>query len=338
MRFGRCLIIAEAGVNHNGSLRLAKKLIHEAKRAGADAVKFQSFHAEKVVSRYALKAEYQIKTVSGPKTQLEMLQHLELNSKDHEALFAHARKEKIQFLSTAFDEGSVDLLDRLGISLFKIPSGEITNFPLMTHIAKKGKPIILSTGMSTLKEIGAALKIIRKTNKEKVILLHCVTEYPAPFDEINLKALVTMQKKFRLPVGYSDHTLGMEIALGAVALGASVIEKHFTLDRNMEGPDHKASLDPREFKHMVQSIRTIESALGDGIKRPSLSEKKNIPIVRRSVVAACNLFEGDRLQEKNIEIKRPGYGIQPGDISKIIGRPVKCDIVKDSVITWKMVA
>jgi N,N'-diacetyllegionaminate synthase len=331
-------IIAEAGVNHNGSLEIAKRLVKEAKKAGADAVKFQTFRAERLVSRFAGKAEYQKKTTARDESQLEMIRKLELSESDHAELMDLCRKRKIDFLSSPFDEEGADLLDRLGVPAFKIPSGEITNHPFLEHIAGKKKPMILSTGMSSLEEVKEAVAVIFSTGNGALTLLHCVTEYPAPVEEINLRAMITMKEVFGLPVGYSDHTPGIEIAVAAVALGAAVIEKHFTLYRNMPGPDHKASLEPSELQAMVKAIRNVEKALGDGKKMPAPCEAKNMVIARKSIVALKPIGAGEVINREEVGIKRPGNGIQPKDLEKIIGLKAKRNIGQDEVITWEDLA
>ncbi len=333
-----CFIIAEAGVNHNGRLNLAKKLVDAAKRSGADAVKFQTFKAEEVVCASYGKANYQKKTTAADESQLTMLKRLELKEVDFRELSNYCQKTGILFLSTAFDMASVDVLDQLGVTLFKIPSGEITNGPLLTHIAKKNKPIILSTGMSTLKEIDQALKILRRFNKKNISLLHCVSEYPAPMEDVNLKAIPAMQSHFKLSIGLSDHTLGIEVPIAAVALGASIIEKHMTLTKTMNGPDHQASLDPQEFSAMVKAIRHIEKALGNGHKQPSKSELKNRIAIRRSLVSTKDIPKGSHIEHAAIAIKRPGSGIAPNDLGKILGRQTKRSIKKDTVIKWDYLA
>lgn len=334
MKKHRAFIIAEAGVNHNGSVEIAKELIDKAKAAGADAIKFQTFKAERLVSKTAEKAAYQKKTTSKDESHYEMLRRLELDEDDHQELINHCRKRKITFLSSPFDEESADLLDRMGVRIFKIPSGELTNLPFLQHIAKKNKPIIMSTGMSTLREVDEALKAISKSGNKSVTLLHCVTEYPAPFEEINLKAMLTLEKVFNLPVGYSDHTLGIEVAIAAVALGAEIIEKHFTLDRNMEGPDHKASIEPSELKQMITAIRNVEVSLGHGVKKPASCELRNINIARKSIVATRYIGKGERITKAKVAVKRPGNGIQPKDLDKLLGHITKRAIRANEVITW----
>ena len=299
-------VIAEAGVNHNGSLALAKKMVDAAKDSGADCIKFQTFVAERLASKRAPKAVYQQRLTGRTEGQLEMLKALELSFKDFEELSNYCREKGIDFLSTAFDAESIDFLASIGMGKWKVPSGEITNLPHLIRIARLQKPVILSTGMSTMEEVEAAVDVLRNHGCSEITLLHCTTEYPAPFDDVNLRAMVAMGAKSGLPVGYSDHTMGIEVSLAAVALGATVIEKHFTLDNSMEGPDHRASLEPGEFKRMVRSIRNIEAALGTGDKVPAVSEKKNISVVRKSIVAKRSIKKGSA-----ITVKRPGTGISP---------------------------
>ncbi|MCJ7791209.1 MAG: N-acetylneuraminate synthase [Dehalococcoidia bacterium] len=332
-----CFIIAEAGVNHNGDVNLAKRLIDVAKRAGADAVKFQTFRAENVVTANAGKANYQKETTGNGESQLEMLKKLELAERDFGELFTYSREKGVIFLSSPFDKESADLLDELGVPAFKIASGEITNFPLLKHVARKKKLIILSTGMSTLGEIEEALGVLRKEGAEEIILLHCVSCYPAASEDINLRAMDTLRRAFKLPVGLSDHTLGIAIPIAAVALGACVIEKHFTLDRYFPGPDHRVSLEPGELKHMVKAIRDVEKALGDGVKKPAEEEKENKELVRRSLVAKVDIAEGTMLAEEMLDIKRPAGGIEPKYIGLVVGRRAKKDIAKDSLIMWEEV-
>ena len=331
----KTFVIAEAGVNHNGSIDLALRLVDEAREAGADAVKFQTFRAERLVSRSAQKAEYQKRNTEGADTQFDMLEHLELSDEAHRTLLAHCRDAGITFLSSPFDEQSADMLDQLGVAAFKIPSGELTNHGFLRHVAGKGRPLILSTGMSTLTEVSEAVAIILAAGNRQLSLLHCVTEYPAPFAEVNLRAMVTLKGTFGFPVGYSDHTPGLEIAVAAVALGASIIEKHFTLNRDLPGPDHLASLEPDELARMVRVIRNVEQALGDGVKAPAPCELKNIPIARRSVVAERDIEAGELLLPENVAIKRPGNGIQPRDFEKVMGRAVAIKINAGDVITWE---
>jgi N,N'-diacetyllegionaminate synthase len=330
----RTIVIAEAGVNHNGSLDLAKALVDEAKRAGADFVKFQSFRTAALASRTAPKAAYQRKTTAVKQSQYDMLRSLELGPAAHRALIVHCHARRIGFLSSPFDHRSVDLLAKIGVTHFKIPSGEITNHPLLRHIASKHKPIILSTGMSNLGEVEDAVRVIRDVGNRRVTLLHCVTEYPAPYDQVNLRAMLTLKAAFGLPVGYSDHTPGIEITLAAVALGAEIVEKHFTLDRTMPGPDHQASLEPKELQAMIAAIRNVEASLGDGRKRPTTSELRNIAVARKSVVAARAIRKGEVLTRSALVIKRPGHGIQPVDFDKVLGLRAVTPIPADEVIMW----
>jgi len=336
-RANSTFVIAEAGVNHNGSVSLAKELIDAAKAAGADAVKFQTFNTKRLASRCAVKADYQRRTTDPDERQFEMLKRLELNEKAHFQLVDFCARKKIAFLSSAFDLDSADLLERTGMEIYKIPSGEITNVPLLRHIAEKQKEIILSTGMCTLGEVEEALDTIQLSGNSRVRLLHCVTEYPAPVESVNLRAMVTLRNAFHLPVGYSDHTKGFEIAIAAVALGAEIIEKHLTLAKTMKGPDHEASLDPEEFKNMVNAIRNVESSLGDGVKRPAACEVKNIPIARKSAVASRTIKRGEKITANKVTLKRPGYGIQPKDLEKVYGLRATSVIQPDEVLTWDKV-
>ncbi len=325
-------IIAEAGVNHNGSLELAERLIDAAASAGADAVKFQTFKAESLVAHAAPLAEYQ--AANGVRdSQFDMIRKLELDESAHRRLLEYAKRKGILFLSTPFDEESADLLERLGLPLFKIPSGELTNKGFLVHVARKNKPMIVSTGMSNLREVEQAVEWIRASSQTPITLLHCVTEYPAPAREVNLKAMMTLRDTFKLPTGYSDHTLGTEISVAAAALGASVIEKHLTLDKKMAGPDHAASLEPDEFKEMVRQIRSVSSALGDGIKRAAACEEKNIPIARKSLVAARDLPAGHVLTPSDLAVKRPGTGLPPYELESRIGRKLKRAVRADQVLT-----
>jgi len=327
-------IIAEAGVNHNGSVELAKKLIDAAVDAGADAVKFQTFKADNLVSKSAQKADYQLQTTDTSETQYEMIKKLELDPQTHRELIAYCKSKNILFLSTPFDRESVELLNALEMKIFKIPSGEITNLPYLRHIGSLRKDVILSSGMSDLSEIEDALKILTAagTPIEKITVLHATTEYPCPIEDVNLRAMDTIKAAFGIKVGYSDHTNGIEIPVAAAAMGASVIEKHFTLDKTMEGPDHKASLEPDELTAMIKAIRNIEKALGDGIKKPSRSEMKNIPIARKSLVAACPIQKGELFTEKNLTAKRPGDGISPMRFDEIIGTVSLKDYQEDELI------
>jgi len=328
------LIIAEAGVNHNGSINTAKKLIDVAADAGADIVKFQTFTAESLMTANAEKAEYQQNLSNNSESQFEMIKKLELKREAHEELIQYCNKEDIKFLSTAFDHASIDLLYELDIPLYKVPSGEITNLPYLRHIGGMGKPVILSTGMATLKEVGDALNIIvaSGTPRGKIIVLHCNTEYPTPMKDVNLKAMLTIRDELGVKVGYSDHTLGIEIPIAAVALGATVIEKHFTLDRTLPGPDHAASLEPNELKAMVVAIRNIEQAMGDGVKKPSNSETKNIPIARKSIVVKKTIKKGELFTEDNLTVKRPGAGISPMEWDDIIGKSANREYEMDELI------
>jgi N,N'-diacetyllegionaminate synthase len=330
----RVFIIAEAGVNHNGSVSIAKRMIDVASEAGADAVKFQTFKAENVISKFAPKAEYQKSTTGHSESQLDMAKKLELNEKEFKGLFDYCKERTIMFLSTPFDLDSIDLLNRLGLEIFKIPSGEITNLPYLKEIGALKKKVIMSTGMSYVREIKSALDALIKagTRKKNITLLHCNTEYPTPYEDVNLYAMITLKKKFGVEAGYSDHTLGVEVPVAAAALGASVIEKHFTLDRNMEGPDHKASLEPVELKAMVKAIRNLEKALGSSVKKPSASESKNIAIARKSIVAARKIRRGAALTSENLTVKRPGTGINPMRWEHILGRKAKKDFQRDELI------
>lgn len=326
------LIIAEAGVNHNGNFNLACKLVDEAKKAGADIVKFQTAIPEKVISKFAEKADYQKKTTGSGESQLEMVRKITLPYNDFVKLKKYCEYKEIAFLSTPFDLSSIEFLEELGCSLWKIPSGEITNLPYLTKIAKTHKEIILSTGMSTIGEVEEAIKVLNDNGAGKISLLHCTTEYPASIEEVNLNAMKTMQQKFGLDVGYSDHTKGIEISIAAVALGAKIIEKHFTLDRMMNGPDHKASLEPDELAALVKAIRNVELAMGNGVKEPSESEKKNISIARKSIIAARTIKAGEIFTEENLTIKRPGNGINPMRWYEVIGTKAIRDFIEDELI------
>ena len=328
------LIIGEAGVNHNGDLNIARKLIDVAVEAGVDMVKFQTFITEEGITGNAEKAKYQLSTTDKKETQFEMLKKLELDREAHEELIRHCNHKGIRFLSTAFDHPSIDLLNELNIPLYKVPSGEITNLPYLRHIGRMGKPVILSTGMATLKEVEDAINVLREsgTPKGEITVLHCNTSYPTPMEDVNLKGMLTIRDELEVKVGYSDHTLGIEIPIASVAMGASVIEKHFTLDRGMEGPDHKASLDPCELKAMVNAIRNIENALGDGVKRPSSSEMKNKSMARKSIVAARDILKGEIFTKEDLVVKRPGTGISPMKWDEIIGTIAQRDFSKDEAI------
>lgn len=330
----RTLIIAEAGVNHNGDLVLAKQLIDVAAEAGVDLVKFQTFNANRQVTRTAKKADYQTKTTDSSQSQYEMLRRLELSAEMHKELIAHCAARNVGFFSTGFDIESVELLMNLGQDYFKIPSGEITNLPYLRHIGQLGKTVILSTGMATLGEIEAVIDVLEQagTARAQITVLHCTTEYPTPMNEVNLRAMQSIHAAFGVAVGYSDHTSGIEVAIAAVAMGASVIEKHFTLDRNLPGPDHKASLEPEELKAMVAAIRNIEVALGDGIKRLTPSEARNKPVARKSLVARQAIKAGEVFSAQNITTKRPGTGISPMRWDDVMGRTASRDIAADELI------
>jgi N-acetylneuraminate synthase len=356
----RVFIIAEAGVNHNGSIEMARKLIDVAAEAGADAVKFQTFKAESVTSRHAPKAEYQLQTTDAGESQLDMIRKLELSEAAHRELIAYANSAGIEFLSTPFDSGSLAfLLDELNLSTIKIPSGEITNAPFLLEISRRAERVILSTGMSTLGEVEMALGVLafgfsgqtvppsigtfeeayrcameQNALHGRVTLLHCTTEYPAPFDEVNLRAMGTLQQAFGLPVGYSDHTPGIAIPVAAVAMGARMIEKHFTLDRNLPGPDHKASLEPDELKKMVQSIREVGLALGSPVKRPTAAELKNKLVARKSLVAACDIQAGEPFTPENLLAKRPDNGVSPIHYWEYLGRLADKDYCQDDRVMF----
>lgn len=330
------LIIAEAGVNHNGSVETAKRMIDKAVEAGADVIKFQTFKSEKLVSKSAKQAEYQKKNIANAEndSQLDMLRKLELSESDHNELMDYCAKKQIRFFSTAFDMESIDYLHSLQVGLWKIPSGEITNYPYLKKIAGFSEPVILSTGMCELQDVSEAISVLcdNGLRKEQISLLHCNTEYPTPFEDVNLLAMNELREKFGVRVGYSDHTKGIEVPIAAVALGAEIIEKHFTLDRNMEGPDHKASLEPDELKAMVAAIRNIERALGNGHKRVSESERKNIAVARKSIVAARDIKTGEVFSETNLTVKRPGSGISPMRWEEVIGKIAKKDFQEDELI------
>ncbi|TGM82293.1 N-acetylneuraminate synthase [Leptospira mtsangambouensis] len=330
----KTLIIAEAGVNHNGDLKLAHELIDIASDSGVDVVKFQTFTAESLVTESAQKAEYQSASTDPNESQYSMLKKLEIPSSAHWELMDHCRLKGIEFLSTAFDLESLDFLTKLNFNRYKIPSGEITNLPYLEAIGRLGKPVILSTGMATLGEIEEAIQTLERSGLDRDFLtvLHCNTEYPTPVSDVNLLAMLSLKTAFGVSVGYSDHTSSIDISLAAVALGAVVIEKHFTIDKNLPGPDHKASLDPIELKAMVKGIRNVEQALGDGIKRPTKSEVKNIPIARKSIVAKSSIKRGEVFSELNLTTKRPGNGISPMRLEEVIGRKAKRDFQKDDLI------
>ena len=328
------VIIAEAGVNHNGSIDIAKKMIDAAVNGGADYVKFQTFKAEALVAQTAEKAAYQKELTNADESQFEMIKKLELDRNAHDILIKYCKQKDIQFLSTAFDHDSINLLDELKISLFKIPSGEITNLPYLRHIGKMGKPIIMSTGMSNLDEVRNALNLLIESGAEKdeITILHCNTEYPTPMKDVNLRAMLTIKDELGVNIGYSDHTLGIEVSVAAVAMGATVIEKHFTLDRNMSGPDHAASLEPEDLRSLVTSIRNIEVFMGDGIKKPSSSETKNISVIRKSIVAKKPIKKGELFTKNNLTVKRPGTGISPMKWDIINGKVATNDYKTDDLI------
>lgn len=340
LRDNRVFIIAEAGVNHNGKIALAKRLVDAARKAGCDAVKFQTFKSEDLVSRMAGLAAYQKQ--NNPRgrvrNQHDLIKGLELSPADFQQLKAYCDQRGIMFLSTPFERASADLLEQLKVPIYKISSGDLTNLPFLKYVAQKRKWIILSTGMGTLLEVREAVKAIYQTGNRNLVLLHCVTQYPLPFQEVNLRAIQTLSRNFQVPVGYSDHTPGIEIAIAAAAMGAKVIEKHLTIDRSWSGPDHKASLEPHEFSCMVQCIRHVEAALGDGCKRPQRGEVKNIPVVRKSLIAARDFKEGERISLRDIVIKRPGDGISPQKLSQVIGCRVKKPIKQDELIRWEYIA
>lgn len=328
----KVLIIAEAGVNHNGSLEIAKKMVDVVVESGADIIKFQTANPEKVISKYAPKAEYQKKAMGEEDSQLEMVKKITLPNKDFIELKEYCDEKKIRFLSTPFDIESIDFLNELGIDLWKIPSGEITNYPYLVSIAKTKKPIIVSTGMSNMEEIEAALALLKTNGAGEISILHCNTQYPTPYEDVNLKAMETIHKDTGLEVGYSDHTLGIEVPIAAVAMGATIIEKHFTLDRNMEGPDHKASLEPDELKAMVLAIRHIELSKGSAQKCVSPSERANIVVARKSIIAAKDIKKGEKFSEENLTTKRPGDGISPMHWNEILGTIAIRDFSEDEKI------
>ena len=329
----RIFVIAEAGVNHNGSIETAKKMINAAADAGADAVKFQTFKADSLVRKDAKKAAYQLRNAANQKeSQYEMLKKLELTKEMHQELMDYCKKREIMFLSTPFDIDSIKMLVDYGIAVLKVPSGEVTNYPYLREIGRTGKPVIMSTGMCELEEVREAVRTLQENGSGEITLLHCNTEYPTPMEDVNLRAMRTLRDELGMPVGYSDHTQGIEVPIAAVAMGAVVIEKHFTLDRNMEGPDHKASLEPEELREMVRSIRNIESALGDGIKRPSASEMKNRDVARKSIVAKTNIAKGEVFTEGNLTAKRPGSGISPMLWKQVIGLKADRDYEQDDMI------
>ncbi len=331
-------VIAEAGVNHNGALKRALQLVDAAAEAGADAVKFQTFRAEEVVSGAAPKAQYQIRTTGAEESQLDMIRRLELSPQDHRAIAAHCETSGILFLSTPFDFESVTLLETLGVPASKLASGEIPNWPFLERIASKKKPIIISTGMANLDEVGQAVSVLRDAGCLDLAILHCTSSYPAPPDSVNLRAMQSMADAFNVPVGFSDHTQGMEAALAAVALGACIIEKHFTLDRSLPGPDHKASLEPAELGALVRSIRIVESTLGDGLKRATTVEQDLKDVARRSIVARRAIAIGTVVTQDLLAFKRPGTGIPPSEYKKVIGRKAVRTIASDTLIKFEDLA
>ncbi|PWL95954.1 MAG: N-acetylneuraminate synthase [Lachnospiraceae bacterium] len=328
----KVFIIAEAGVNHNGNLNIAKKMVDVACEAGADAIKFQTFKTENLVCINAEKADYQKKTTDKNESQAEMLKKLELTREEHYELLQYCRQKKIMFLSTPFDEESIDLLVQLRVPIIKIPSGEITNYPYLKKIGGLKNRVILSTGMSTLEEVADAIKVLKDNGTEDITLLHCNSQYPTPMEDVNLKAINTLKETFNLKVGYSDHTLGIEVPIAATAMGASVIEKHFTIDSKMEGPDHKASLEPDQLKEMVKAIRNIEKALGCSEKKVSPSEEKNLKTVRKSIVASKTIYKGEKFNVNNITTKRPGIGISPMEWENVLGKIADRDYEVDEMI------
>ncbi len=331
-----CLIIAEAGVNHNGSLDMALRLVDAAAEAGADVVKFQTFKSEEVISPAAPKAEYQKQTTGSEESQLEMVRKLELSADSFATLNDHCSKRGVVFMSTPFDFGSVDLLQRLDVPAFKIPSGEVTNLPFLSYIAKQGRPIILSTGMANLAEVEVAVQTLRRSGTTDLVLLHCVSNYPSQPASVNLRAMHTLAEHFGVPTGYSDHTEGTVIPLAAAALGACVIEKHFTLDRTLPGPDHRASLEPAELAAMVRGIRVVEAALGDGRKVPADEELNTAAVARRSLVAACDLAAGTVLSESTVVIRRPGTGLPPSALPQVLGRRLREAVSAGALLSMEM--
>lgn len=328
----RVYIIAEAGVNHNGNINIAKRLVDVAKEAGADVVKFQTFQADSLASKYAQKAEYQFHTTDEKETQKEMLKKLELTYDMHVELIQYCKKVGIEFLSTPFDLESIDLLEDIGMKLYKIPSGEITNLPYLRKIGRLKKTVILSSGMSTIEEIKEAVKILKESGAAGISVLHCNTQYPTPMEDVNLNAMNSIRKEVGISVGYSDHTEGIEVPVAAVAVGAEIIEKHFTLDKEMEGPDHKASLEPEELKAMVKAIRNIEKAMGNAEKKPTASEEDNIAAVRKSIVAKRRIKAGEILSDDNITTKRPGNGVSPMLWDRVKGTAARREYEEDELI------
>lgn len=336
LRENHCFIIAEAGVNHNGDKNIAKKLIDMAKYSGADAIKFQTFKAENLVTKSAGMAKYQKVNIGHEESQFNMLKKLELSYDDFKELYGYATDKGIIFLSSPFDEDSVDYLDKIGVKAFKIPSGEITNLPLLKRVAKKNKLIIMSTGMATLGEIEFAVNVIKREGNENIILLHCTTDYPVKYTDVNLNMINTLKATFKLPVGFSDHTLGIVIPIAAVTMGACIIEKHITIDKNLPGPDHKASLSPNELIEMVKSIRIVEKSMGNGLKTITKNEEDIMKSVRKSIVLKRDAPKGSVIIEDMIEVKRPGTGIEPLYLEYIIGKKIRCNLRKGDVLKWEM--
>lgn len=328
----KVFLIAEAGVNHNGDLGIAKEMIRKASEAGVDAIKFQSFNSDNLVCKSAPKASYQKIRTTQSESQYEMLKKLELTHEMHKELFQYCKENNLLFLSTPFDTESLEFLNDMGVPIIKIPSGEITNYPLLEKVGKTEKSVILSTGMSSIEEIEQALAVLQEHGTKEISLLHCNTQYPTPFEDVNLKAMTALKKKFHLKTGYSDHTQGIEAAIAAVAMGAKIIEKHFTLDKNMIGPDHFMSLEPEELKTMVRCIRNIEKSIGDGIKKISPSEEANRNVVRKSIVAKCEIKKGEYFSENNLTTKRPGNGLSPMEWKNIIGTRAEKDYQEDEQI------
>ncbi|PIQ84465.1 MAG: N-acetylneuraminate synthase [Candidatus Omnitrophica bacterium CG11_big_fil_rev_8_21_14_0_20_63_9] len=332
---GPCFIVAEAGVNHNGDLDMARRLVDVAKEAGADAVKFQTFDPERLATARAPKAIYQVQTTGGDESQRDMLRRLALSPDAYRQLSAYCRQRGILFLSTPFDEASADVVGALDVPAFKIASGDVTNLPFLAHVARKGRPVILSTGMSTWMDVERAVQAIYATGNRDLILLHCVSNYPTETSDVNLRAMRNMAAVFGLPVGYSDHTMGVDVALAAVALGACVIEKHITLDQSLPGPDHRASLEPANLAALVRGIRAIEASLGHGRKEPAASEANTATVARKSVVAAHDLPVGTVLTRDDLVAKRPGTGIPPGELDRIVGRQVRRPLAADELLAWE---
>jgi N-acetylneuraminate synthase len=335
----RTVVIAEVGVNHNGDVQVAKNMVDAAAKAGADILKFQAFRSEKEISKFAAKAPYQQETTTNEGSQLEMCKALELKASDLQELKRYCAEKKMPFLCTAFDFDSVDLLvDGLKVETIKVASSEVTNIPFLQYIGSKKKGVILSTGASTLSEAGQAIEVLKRSGCPELMLLHCVSSYPAPYEEINLRAMMTLRSSFGLPVGFSDHTIGAAAAIAAATLGACAVEKHFTLDRTMVGPDHRASIEPDELAEMVQGIRIANLSLGSSLKQPAPSELPNLTLIRKSLVAARNLKKGDRLTRDMIEIKRPATGIEPGDLEKVLGLTLGRDVGEDMSLQWEDLA